>query len=166
MKMKIKPAKTADVWHVAAHMRESDQKEFMALCASQNLGELAADLVRRFADRDDIFAAYYGDEPVAIGATIEARPNVLTLLFFGTNKVEFIGRDLTRFMKQRYFPPLKNAGVHRIECVSIDGHEEAHKWILALGLDREGAPLLGYGKNGETFHQFAWVKDELRTAGA
>ena len=35
-----------------------------------------------------------------------------------------------------------------------------HRWLGIIGLKREAA-LRGFGKNGETFHQFAWVADHV-----
>lgn len=163
--MRIEPAKPADIVHVAAHMREADLKEFLALSPANDRAALALELSQRFGQRNDVFAAWHEEMPIAIGATIEARPNVLTLLFFASDGFRHIGRELTKFMKQRYFPPLIEAGVHRIECVSMEGHKEAHRWIKALGLVQEGGPLRGYGKNGETYFQYAWVRDDLRTPG-
>ena len=41
-----------------------------------------------------------------------------------------------------------------------DGYHELHRWLGIIGLKREGA-LRGFGRNGETFHQFAWVADDV-----
>lgn len=139
-------------------MRESDYREFSALLPVQTRAELADALADRFAG-EDVLVAKSGDVAVAIGRVLETRPNVLTLGFYATDRLPEIGKALTRFIKQRLLPPMVAAGVHRIECVSIEGHTAAHDWIRVLGLEQEGPPLRAYGKNRENFISFAWVAD-------
>ena len=112
-----------------------------------------------------IIAVHDEQGPVCIGGGIEHRPNVVTLLLFATDRFPYVALSLTRFVTRSLFTQYRNAGVHRIEAVSMVGHDEAHRWIETLGLKRE-AVLRGYGKNGETFLQFAWVADHVRPAGA
>ncbi len=164
--MRIEKATRLDIRYVALQMRDSDYAEFSALYPAEDRTALAEQIAARFEGRTDVIVALSEGEPVAIGAPIETRPNVITLLFFATDKLPEIGGALTRFILQRLFPPLIEAGVHRIEAVSLDGHTEAHRWIEALGLKQEGSPMLGYGKNKETYLQFAWVREDVSTAGA
>lgn len=160
--MKIEEATTEDIMFVARHMRESDFQEFSALYDANDREMLASILDYRYRGRPDIIVAKNGPKPVAIGAPLQCRPNVITLMFFATDELPEIGSALTRFIVQRLFPPMKKAGVHRIECASIEGHTVAHNWIRALGLQPEGGLMRGYGKNGEAFQQFAWVADHVR----
>jgi hypothetical protein len=73
-----------------------------------------------------------------------------------------IALALTRFIRSRLFPRYRANGVHRIECASLDGYVEVHRWIELLGL-RQEAVMPGYGRGGETFLQFAWVADARPT---
>jgi hypothetical protein len=155
--MKIDTATRDDVFNVALHMRDSDYREFSALLPVQTRGAMAQLLADRFVG-EDVLVAKADDTAVAIGRIVEARPNVLTLGFFATPRLREIGKPLTRFIKQRLLAPMVEAGAHRIECVSIAGHHEAHRWIRTLGLRAE-AQLRGYGKGGEEFIQFSWVSD-------
>lgn len=160
--MRISDATPEDIWNVAVSMRDSDFREFSAVYAGQTREELADALTERFAGRPEIIAVSVGQEAIVIGAVLELRPNVGTLLFYATDELPRVAFGLTRFLKQNLFPRLKDAGLHRLECVSIDGHTDAHRWIEALGLKREGEPLLGYGRNKETFHAFSWVSDACK----
>lgn len=157
--MKIDVATADDIFDVALRMRPTDFAEFDALYPTSGRQQLAHAIAMRYGSRQDIIVASHGEHRTAIGAPIETRPNVLTLLFFATPDFNSIALPLTRFITRRLFPPLVNAGAHRIEAVSMDGHDEAHRWIELLGLKRETVPMLGYGKNGESFIQFAWVAD-------
>ncbi|MCH4543128.1 hypothetical protein [Ochrobactrum sp. A-1] len=150
-----------DFLHVARNMRARDAAEFMAVSAAQTREQLADVLAESYASHPGVICGYANGEPTAIGAMVLARPNVVTLMFFATDGFKTIAAPLTRFIRQRLFPRYENSGVHRIECVSIDGYEETHRWIRALGLKHE-AKHEGYGRNGETFHTFSKVKIDVR----
>jgi hypothetical protein len=159
--MRIDPASPGAVRFVAERLRERDVVEFAATSFAGTREQLADDLVRRYAGLSGAICASDASGPVAVGATIEARPNVLTLLFFATDAFPGIALGLTRFIRQRLFPAQRAAGVHRIECVSVVTHTDAHKWIEILGLERE-ATMPGYGRAGEAFYQFAWTAPHVR----
>lgn len=156
--LRIDEPSSAFVRYVASNMREQDLAEFLAGSFADTKEELVDALVERYGEDAAVICASDDRAPVAVGAMIMARPNVITLMFFATDRFPKIARPLTRFIRQRLFPKYHAAGVHRIECVSVDGYDKAHAWIKVLGLSEE-AVMPGYGKNGETFRQFAWVKD-------
>lgn len=160
--MKTEVATFGDVYSVARNMRARDIEEFLAVSPVTTHDGLVMRLIERFGHHQGLIVAKEGDVAIAIGGLIELRPHVATLLFFATDRFPSIALALTRFIRQKLFPRVKRAGVHRIEAVSIEGYEEAHRWIEILGLKRE-AELRGYGKNGETFIQFAWVSDACKT---
>lgn len=153
------------VAYVAENMRMTDVAEFMAVSPYDDRNSLAGALVEKYSTHPGVICASDELGPIAVGAMVETRPNVITLMFFATERFPDIAAPLTRFIRRRLFPRYRNVGVHRIECVSIAGYEAAHKWIKVLGL-KEEAIMEGYGKNGEMFHQFAWVKDDVRQTGA
>lgn len=157
--MKIEQATPLDICFVARQMRATDFAEFSAVSTANTREELVDILLARFANHPHVICASTDAGPVAIGAAIETRPKVLSLLFFATDEFPSIADRLTRFIKQRLFPPLVAAGIHRIEAVSLDGYTQARRWLGVLGLEPETRPLLNYGKNGEAFVQYSWVKD-------
>lgn len=155
--MNIEPALPSDVALVAQAMRQRDRDEFMPLTHFERHEQLAKSLVTRFGGHPDVFTVFDDPGPVAVGGMLLHRPNVATLLFFATD--DFKGRvasDFTRFVKQRLFPAYEARGVHRIECQSLDGYEEVHRWLEVLGLERE-AVMPAFGRGGETYLQFAKV---------
>lgn len=159
----VKP--TLDITaQVAANMRDSDVAEFMAVSWFGDEDALKQHLAHAYAHFPHAYAALGpAGEPIAVGAVISSRPNVCTLGFFATDALPEIGTGLTRFVRNRLLPQLQQKGAHRIECISIDGHSDAHRWIRLLGMEHE-ATLPRYGRNGETYHQFAWT--DAGTAGA
>lgn len=156
--MKIEPASTEDVRSVALRMRARDFEEFSAVAPVDTREELADLLAERYGGRDEVLCGWFDGKPVSIGGTIEARPNVLTLLFFATDEFPRVALPVTRFIRNELFPRFMAAGVHRIEAVSLATHAEAHTWLRVLGLERETRAMRGYGKRGEAFIQFAKVR--------
>jgi hypothetical protein len=157
--VKVEAASAEHVYEVACAMREHDRKEFMAVSEFQHHHGLVAALVRRFGGHPDTIMGGLDDgTPLCIGGLIQHRPHVATLLFFARDGFDEIGKDFTRFVKQRLFPGYIAKGVHRIECSSIEGYDEAHRWIEFLGLKKE-AEMRKFGRGGETYVQFAWVAE-------
>jgi hypothetical protein len=141
---------------VVLNLRDDDVREFLAVGWCESRADLAADLIARYGGRDDTYAAFDGDRAVAFGAMVEARPNVISAGFFATDGFPAVAIPVARFVKRRLFPNYQEAGVHRIECMIIDGYTSAMAFVQLLGLKPE-FEVRGFGKNGESFHSFAWV---------
>ena len=138
-------------------MRERDYQELLATATVNSRAELAHVLAARYGDRADVLVGRANGTPVCIGGTITPWPGVISLLFFATPEFPKIGLTITRWIGKELFPRYFDAGVHRIQAVSLDGYDEVHRWLGALGLERE-AVLPAFGRNGEDFVQFAKVK--------
>lgn len=158
--MKISEATPDDVWAVANAMRERDFAEFSAVSYADDRQGLADIMRDRYGTHPEVQIGYASDgTPVCVGGSVQARPNVISLLFFATDRFPEIGLGITRYIRKQLFPRLIDAGVHRIEAVSMAGYEETHAWLNTIGLERETGPMHGYGKNGEAYYQFSWSKD-------
>jgi hypothetical protein len=141
---------------VVAHIRDTDVREFLALSYLDTRDEICADLVARYTDRTDTFVAIRDDRAVAFGAMVEHRPNVISAGFFATEDFPAVALPVARFVRRELFPAYRRAGVHRIECMIIDGYESAMLFVRLLGLKIEHE-VRGCGKHGESFFSFAWV---------
>jgi len=156
--MRVEYATADDIRTVALAMRQADFDEFIALSHADTREALATHLVARFAGRADVMAGFdASDQPVAVAGLVEHRPNVLSALFFATDAFESVALEVT-YIAHRLLRDVKTTGVHRIEAVSLVGHDQAHRWIRHFGLEAEGPPMRGFGKNGEAYQQFAWVR--------
>lgn len=160
--MKISAATRDDVYYVALNMRGCDYEELSELYHADTPSALAEMIAERLGGRIDTYLVSDRGAPVAVAGAIEHRPNVLTLSFFATDGFNSVAIPLTRFIKQRFFPPLIAAGVHRIECLSSENHSRAHRWLRSLGLTQESPPLAGFGKTGTPFISFAWTAAHVR----
>lgn len=121
--------------------------------------QMASLLPWRYGMRDDVLCGADNDgTPIWIAGTIEGRPHVVTLLFFATDAFPKYALPTTRFVKKQLFPRYFEAGVHRMEAISLASYEKAHGWLRVLGLTPETGPLEGYGKRGEAFIQFSMAR--------
>lgn len=162
--MKINKPTQADFCHVAFNMRERDVEELAALYPVDGRGDVAEIFITRYARRPEPICGYREDgKPVAIGLAVEHRKNVLTLGFIATEDFKNWILPMAKYIRRELFRPAQAAGCHRIETTTIDGYDETHRWLGMLGLHRE-ATHPGFGKRGETFHTYAWVKD-VRSVG-
>lgn len=74
---------------------------------------------------------------------------------WATSDIAQIGKFLNNFATKFLFPAMLSAGMHRVECKSIVGYDEIHKWLRFLGF-AEGNIERKYGKNKEDFITFFW----------
>lgn len=70
-------------------------------------------------------------------------------------------RSLVHLLRRHWEPAVRReSGLHRIEALSIEGHESAHRLLQALGCTRTGIRT-AMGRNGEDFHEFTWLNHDL-----
>lgn len=151
-----------DVYTVARNMRRDDFDEFRAVHSTDDPIDLARKLADAYRDHAGTMVGHDDKGAVCVGATIEARPNVVTLLFFANDRFPGIALPITRFIKTNLFPKLVKRGIHRIEAISMASHTQSHAWLKTIGLTPETEPLRGFGKRGEAYIQFSWVADDVR----
>lgn len=156
--MTIRPASASEIRFVAENMRDRDFEEWSATTTISRRSTLANMLVERYAGRDDVLVGLAEGLPVCIGGTIEVWPGVISLMFFSTEHFHLIGRAMTRWLRRELFPRYVRSGVHRIQAISLDGYDEIHAWLRAIGLEQE-AVFKRFGRDGQDFVQFAMVRD-------
>lgn len=140
------------VAYIAANMRASDLREIEATNWSMDGFADRVMLAREFA----FFASHRGRPAAVIGA-LPMWPRVWSVFAFGTDDFGACGLRLTKFARRFIIPAIWNAGGHRMECASIEGHDEAHRWLEALGFHRE-SEMHSYGRGGETFYRYVMVR--------
>lgn len=158
--MRLWPATAHDVASVALRMRDRDVAEMSAMSWADSREELAATLSATYGGRHDTSAiGRTVGVPIAICALAQHRPGVATLAMFATDDFPNIAIPLTRFIVKTLFPSVREAGAHRIECVTDARYTEMHRWLDLIGLRRR-ADLEAYGRNRERFIEYAWVEGE------
>jgi hypothetical protein len=138
-------------------MREIDRQEICALHGTDDPVEATAAL--QFLPHIGA-TVWQGAEPIcAIGAAF-MWPGVVAVFMFATDRWREVALETTRFVRKTLLPVLRESGVHRLQCHSLDTHTEAHAWLRFLGADREVLEP-EFGKNRENFIQFTMSRAAL-----
>lgn len=146
--------------YIIQNMRAADREEIFATHYDTPEEDRDADyatLITYSVKRGVGWIIYSGREPVAVLGMDLMWPGVACVWMFATDSWLSVCLGLTRFARQTIIPLLNDAGIHRAQCWSQDGHGVAHRWLESLGATFE-TMVPGYGKNGEAFCLFAWVK--------
>lgn len=141
-----------DVSYVCRNMRDADRRELFACRFDEDPDRLTMDVLQRWT-----IAWVVGlERPIAVLGGVEMWPGLWSVGMFATDEFGQIGSQLTRWLRRRMIPVAREAGARRLEARSIEGHDEAHRWLLKLGAERDEKPLTNWGKGGETFFNFVW----------
>lgn len=151
--MRIDAPSRADVLAVARSLRPADLAELVAANHGYEADAIPELMADRYGDTDVALGAWLGDTPVAIGAVVPIGAEVAQIGMFATNDFPKIALGMTRFVRNRLLPLYEARGFRRIECASVEGYDEAHRWIETLGLQRADT-LAGFGAGGEDFIRF------------
>lgn len=139
------------VHHVVTHMRRWDRREIFATRWTDEAVAFTNDIMAVPGSRG---VAWVDDEPVACIGAMPMWHGVWSPWCFGTDRFPEAALLLTRHAKRVIIPFLRDAGAHRLEVKTLDGHEDSQAWLKrCFGCHRE-ATHPGYGRNGETFHTY------------
>jgi hypothetical protein len=141
-----------DLYTIAENMREWDRKEIFATRWTDDICDLVADAM---ASYEFGWIASQNEEPICALGAVATHPGVWSVWMFATPSFDKIKYSLSRFALRQMKPVLQGVG-HRVECRSIEGHEDAQKWLAFLGMERESS-IPKYGKDGETFFLYSWT---------
>lgn len=156
----FRKATPEDIHYVAMNMRSRDYDEIVCVSWAEDRAQLAQFLVNGLSDHDNVYC-FYADAPIAILSYIPMRPGVWNLGMFATDKIKKVGGFLTKTIIRDIIPALDSAKAHRVECQSIEGYEQVHKWLEFIGLKKE-KKIPGYGRNKENFYTFSYVREDQK----
>lgn len=140
-----------DVLHVVEGMRPADKAEIFATQYTDDPKAFARQIMAVGGLK---WLAWVDDEPVAAIGCAPMWPGVATPWCFGTDKFAHAALLLTRLGKRVIIPTAQASGIHRLEVKSQEGHTDAQGWLSRVfGCSRE-ATHKGYGRDGSTFHTY------------
>lgn len=144
----IKAATWPEIEFVARNMRERDRLEICALSNSDDPVVAVSHLKT---------LPYFGaiarkDEPIAAVGAVYLWPGSVSAFMFATDRWSEVATQTTRWAKKVLIPSLYRQGIHRMQCYSMVGHKEAHRWLRYFGAKSRREPA--YGKNHEDFLYF------------
>jgi len=159
--MIYRDASFADIYFTALNMRDRDFDEISAVSFCEDRESLAIEIGRVWSTSGNCLACCSNDgKPIAILNYVPIRPGVWSMGLFATNRIKQIGLSLTKLVCYDIIPALDRAKAHRVECHSIDGYDDVHRWLEFCGMRKESV-IRKYGKNGEDFINFAWVRGNM-----
>lgn len=147
-----------NVTWIARNMRQADAREIFATRYDNDPDLLAVDVLTRWGPMWWVAGNAQTQRPIAVIGATERWPGMWQVGMFATDEFGQIGPGLTKWVRQRMIPTIRETqhGVRRAQAFSIEGHDVAHRWLEMLGAVRDPVPLDGYGKGGETFHNYVW----------
>ena len=156
--MMYHPASIGALYDIALNMRERDYEECSALSFAESRHELAEEIARAWSKSETtIICGTKELGGIAAFTYMPLRHGVWNMGLIATDQFNKIHLSLTRLIIKSIIPILDNAGAHRVEAQSIAGYSSVHNWLKFLGLEEESV-IKGYGKNGEDFVNFAYVR--------
>lgn len=143
---------------VALNMREVDRVEIFNLLDHDNPLQFAQQAWHALKNNGRGRIAWWAGKPAAVIGLIEDRPRIWQISMFGTEDLPHAAFPCMRWAREtlREFrePPFNG---RRLQCDSRIGHDEAHKFLRALGAKEEGPPMVHYGKDGGDYQRFVWL---------
>lgn len=155
----------AMVLHLCRNMRASDIAEIFCQRAEIDPWGLYRDLamlggahlwfeVARPAD---------GMVPVALFGVVQSGPGIGTAHMFGTDDLTLDhARLIAARIRDNVIPAMLEAGLHRVEALSLSDYRWAHRFLRRAGAHAEGQRT-AMGKNGEDFTSFVWLASDFET---
>lgn len=148
----------ADMLHITSHLRDRDREEIFATRYGEEPKDLARDATFSGAFR---WIAYHDGVPTAAIGAVPRWPNVWTVWAFGTDDWDKTVLTLTRHVRRFMIPAIYGSGAIRADCLALAAHEDARKWLTALGATPEKV-LDNWGKNGEAFVSYCWTREQTK----
>jgi RimJ/RimL family protein N-acetyltransferase len=151
---KIKAATIRDLSYVAAHMRASDRAEIEC-----QMNEWSAAQVALLSRRDFAYVCELDGNPESAFGCGQVRQGYWIAWSWGTRRSYRCLPSTIAFITQWLQPAVYDAGAHRVEARALASHVQARRFLERIG-GKHRCDLPGYGKNGETFALYDWVRSE------
>jgi hypothetical protein len=104
--------------------------------------------------------AWHDGKPAVLVGFIEQRPGVWYVLMFGTDAFRLAAMKLLRWMRDTITELRDEFAGKRLYCESRVGHDEAHRFLIAMGAEHDGPPMKFFGKDGSAYQRFVWLADD------
>jgi RimJ/RimL family protein N-acetyltransferase len=153
MRVEIVPANIRDLSYVASNMRASDREEVEAQLDRWNAAEIAA-----MSCRDYAFCALLDGNPESGFGAGRVREGYWIAWSWSTRRGWKCLPAVIPFIKNHLQPAVYAAGARRVEARALGSHKQAVRFLERIG-GTFRCELPGYGKNGETFLLFDWVRE-------
>jgi hypothetical protein len=140
----------ADIVEVIWHLRRRDRQELFAY------GMKFRDAIDAFMAPSVLSRSFaHHGSAVAVVAFHALTPSALSVSMMATGAWPSVAASVLRWGTRLARPALLARGYRRAECRTMEGHDDAVRFLEHLGFGRECC-LPGYGADGSTFLQYSW----------
>jgi len=148
-----------DASFIAANMRDQDFREIGCLWKEWDTRLLGRGALETAVPGMAWSVWYEGEPAAAYGFSRAAAfdPDHWQAWAFGTERFRRCVPLITRHLKS--LRPLIERDCRRLQVITHAEHDISHGWIKTLGGRKEGV-LRSYGRGGEDFHVYAWVREK------
>lgn len=144
-----------EILYVCQNLRDVSRREiFQATDATEDQFAFAIHGAPGFK-----WVGYHDGLPAAILGGRPTHRGVWTVYGFGTDHWIDIWRDVTRTARRELIPAVKATDAHRAHSMTLTDAPDIHRWLRLLGATEE-CVMRGYGRGGEDFTMFVWLKGE------
>lgn len=147
--------------YICLNMRDDDRIEIMNVVSHDSPVRLSREAHHMITNMGRGRIAWHNQLPAAVIFLIEERPAVWQIGMFGTDDTRSVAFPCMRWardqLRELVKPPML---AKRMQCDSRVGHDEAWKFLAALGARKEGPPMRCYGKDGGDYQRFVWIEGE------
>lgn len=154
MKARVIGGTLRDLSYIAANLRPDDKAEIDCQCEAWKPAQLALAALQGHA----YVVTLDGNPEAAFGAT-EQRTGLWIIWSWGSRRMWRTVPTITKFCMEVVIPDVLNAGAMRGEARAMASNQMAVRWLERLGATRQGV-LRNFGKNGEDFLLFEWVRSK------
>lgn len=149
----------ASIEYVCLNLRPVDRDEIFNVRPHDNPVYLAWEAFGLLANMGRGRVAWVDGKPAGVIGIIEHRRGVWDIMMFGTEAMPKVALEMMRWARLN-IPELIDLDGRRLQCDSRVGHDEAHRFLMALGAEREGPPMRSFGKDGSDYQRFVWIKGD------
>lgn len=154
---------SAAILSVCLGMRTADRREVFATRADEDPHGVFADIYAMKAAcvwLDVVYAREGLGPAVAFFGVFQRSPGVGSAVMLATPHLTAMqARAVAARVRRHAIPTLVELGFRRVDCQSVEGHDEAHAFLGWCGA-RAGDLREGVGKGGEDFREFRWLARE------
>jgi hypothetical protein len=149
----------ADLCFIMANLRDEDRIEASAQAFSDQPEEWAS---RIHSAGSFQWGVYLNGTPiVSLGASPRWTGN-WNAWCLGTADFPRVALTVTKFIARNMVPTITGLpDFRRADTLALATDFRTHRWLMALGALFEG-PLANWGKNGETFLSFVWLREATK----
>lgn len=141
----IRNATVADMTYVIERIRPEDTQEIEALT-----GVSLFEAIESLESAPYIALVIYRDHPIAVFGTILKENGVGRMFRFATGEWPTVVREAIKFGKRQFLAKMWDAGLQRLEAVTLDTPGQT-AWLKLFG----ATPYETFERNGSKFVRFA-----------